>query len=139
MAATFPLPAAVCPMVPANGRWSRATKPQRPARLDRYPHAGAKAAHRAVAERDVAAMRARDVAGDRKSQSGAALVLVAGIIQPQERLEHFLTHVGRNAGTVIVDRDRQIAVIAMAGDRKGIGMPRGVGHEIAEAAFEGGR
>ena len=61
----------------------------------RHPHRGAQAAHRAVAERDVAAMRARDVAGDRKAQAGAALILVAGVVEPQERLEHFLAHFRR--------------------------------------------
>src|SRR6266700_6220360 len=69
----------------------------------RDPHGGAQAAHRAVAEHDIAAMRARDVAGDRKSEAGAALVLVAGAVQPQERLEHFLAHAGRNARSVVVD------------------------------------
>src|SRR6476619_1240091 len=79
MAAMFRLPAAGCPMAATNGRWSRGTEPAR--QSDRYPHRGAKTAHRAVAERDVSAMRTGDVAGDRKSQAGAALVLVAGVIQ----------------------------------------------------------
>src|ERR1700704_2336264 len=78
--------------------------------LHRYPHRGTQAAHRAVAERDVAAMRARDVAGDRKAEARPAFILVAGIIQPQERLEHFLAHVRRNARSVVVDRDRQVAM-----------------------------
>ena len=102
----------------------------------RNPDRGAKAAHRAVAKRDVAAMRAGDVAGDRKAEAGAALVLVAGVIEPQERLEHFLAHALRNARTVVVDRDRQIAVVAVAGDRDRVGVPRRVGHKVGEAAFE---
>src|SRR5713101_4840216 len=85
--------------------------------LHRDPHGRAKAAHRAVAEHDVAAMGARDVAGDRKAQARAAFILVAGAVEPEERLEHFLAHGQRNARSVIVDRDRQITVIAMAGDR----------------------
>src|SRR5206468_9454045 len=82
----------------------------------RYSRGGAQSAHRAVAEHDVAAMRTRDVAGDGKPKPGAALILVAGVIQPQERLEHFLAHVGGNARSVVVDGDREIAVIAVAGD-----------------------
>ena len=67
-------------------------------------------------------MGAGDVAGDRKAQAGAAFVLVAGVVEPQERLEHLLAHVGRDARAVIVDRHGKIAVIAMAGDGDGVGM-----------------
>ena len=52
-----------------------------------------------------------------RPKPGAALVLIARVVEPQERLEHFLAHVGRDAGPVVVDSDGQIAVIAMAGDR----------------------
>ena len=69
-------------------------------------------------------MRAGDVAGDRKAKAGAALVLVAGIVEPQERLEHFLAHVGRNSRPVVIDRHRQIAVIAVAGDGDRVGVAR---------------
>src|SRR6185295_20259436 len=86
----------------------------------RHPYRGAQAAHRAVAERDVAAMRAGDVAGDRKAKAGAAFVLVAGVVEAQERLEHFLAHVVRNAGAVVIDGDGEIAVIAVAGDRNAV-------------------
>src|SRR5207237_4502421 len=101
----------------------------------RDPHRRGQAAHRAVAEHDIAAMRARDVAGDRKSEAGAALVLVAGAIQPQERLEYFLAHVGGNARSVVIDRYGQIAVIAVAGDRGGVGVPRGSGNKVSEGAL----
>ena len=63
--------------------------------LNRYANGRPQAAHRAIAERDVAAVRARDVARDRQPQAGAALVLIARIVEPQERLEHFLAHVRR--------------------------------------------
>src|SRR6476659_7725230 len=127
MAATFPLPAAGCPMAPPSCRCAPCTKPDcteadhpirraaRPA-SHRYPHRGAQPAHRTVAEHDVAAMRARDVAGDGKPKHGAALILVAGVVEPQKRLEDFLAHVRRNARSVVVDGDREIAVIAVAGD-----------------------
>src|SRR6266404_7115367 len=68
-----------CATLPTRGRDQR---------LHRYPYRGAQAAHRAVAERDVAAMRAGDVAGDGEAKPGAAFVLVAGVVEPQERLEH---------------------------------------------------
>src|SRR5688572_27231493 len=86
------------------------------AALDRDPHGRAQAAERAVAERDVTAMRARDIAGDGEPEAGAAFVLVARVIKPQEWLEHFLAHAGRDAGTVVVDGHGQPAMIAMAGD-----------------------
>ena len=53
---------------------------------------------RALAERDVAAMRARDVARDRESKPGAALVLIARVVEPKERLEHILAHAGGMPG-----------------------------------------
>ena len=61
-------------------------------------------------------MRAGDVARDGEPQARAAFVLIARVIEPQERLEHVLAHVGRNARPVIVDRHGQITVIAVAGD-----------------------
>src|SRR5689334_3477578 len=74
-----------------------------PSELYRYPHRRAQAAHRAVAEHDVAAMRAGDVAGDRKPEACATLVLISRVVEPQEWLEHLLAHVSRNAGAIIVD------------------------------------
>src|SRR5690242_4497961 len=84
-------------------------------------------------------MRAGDVARDRKAEARAAFILVARIVQPQERLEHFLAHLGRNAGAVVIDGDGEIAVVAMAGDGDLVGMPRRVGYEVGEAALERGR
>src|SRR6476619_2695664 len=104
MAAMFPLPAAGCPTAPMTGRCARCTDRRHPTDvLYGYPHRGAEPAHRAFSQRDVTAMRSRDIAGDGKAQAGAAFILVAGVVQPQERLEHFLAHIGRNARTVVVD------------------------------------
>ena len=88
------------------------------------------------AERDVAAVRARDVARDGEAEAGAALVLVARIVEAQERLEHLLAQVRRDARAVVVDRDGEPAVIAVAGDRDRGRKARGVRHEIGEAALE---
>jgi hypothetical protein len=68
-----------------------------------------------------------------------ALVLVAGVVEPQERLEHFLAHVLRNARPVVVHNYLEIAMIAMPGDRDGVGVPRGVRYQIGETALERGR
>ena len=74
-----------------------------------------------------------------RPKSAAAFVLVAGIVEPQERLEHFLAHFSGNARAIVVDGHGQIAVVAMAGDRDRVGVPRRVGDEVGEAALEGSR
>src|SRR5437763_5811048 len=84
--------------------------------LDRHPHRRAQAAHRAVAERDVAAMRARDVACDREAEAGVALVLIARVVEAQERPEHFLAHLGGNTRSVVIDADGNPAMVAVPGD-----------------------
>ena len=74
-------------------------------KLDRNS-APARGGHRAdLNERDVAAVRARDVASDGKAQAGPAFVLVRASSRRKERLEHLLAHPGRNARPVIVDGD----------------------------------
>jgi hypothetical protein len=58
---------------------------------------------------DLAAVGAGDVAGDGEAEPGAALVLVARLVQPDERLEHFLALVHRHARAVVVDRQHEPA------------------------------
>src|SRR4051794_5247436 len=74
-----------------------------PEALRRQAHARAHAAERALVERDVAAMGARDVAGDGKAEARAALVLVARLVEAHEGLEHLLAQLRRDAGAVVVD------------------------------------
>ena len=62
-------------------------------------------------------MGAGDVAGDGEAEAGAAFVLIARVVEPQERLEHILAQGRRDARPVVVDRHREPAMIAMAGDR----------------------
>ena len=81
-------------------------------------------------------MRARDIAGDGKPEPGAAFVLVARVVEPKERLEYFLAHGRGNTGTIVVDGDRQIAMVAVPGDRDHVGETRRVRHEIGEAPLE---
>jgi tRNA-binding protein len=69
--------------------------------LDHRPQS----AQRAVAERNVAAVAAGDVAGNGKAEPGAAGIEVAGLVQPHERLEHVLALFRRNAGAVVVYRN----------------------------------
>ena len=84
--------------------------------LDRHPHRRAQPAQRAVRQEYVAAVGARDVARDREPETGAAFVLIARVVEPQERLEHLLAQVRRDAGAVVVDGDGEPAVVALAGD-----------------------
>ena len=81
-------------------------------------------------------MRARNVARDGEAEAGAALVLVARVVEPQERLEHLLAHRRRNARPVVVDRDGQIAMVAMADDVDGLGKARRIRHQVGDAALE---
>src|ERR1700733_4947768 len=100
-------------------------------RLHRNSHGRPQAPHRTVAKRNVPAMRAGDVAGDCEAQSGAAFILVAGVVEPQEWLEHPPAPAERNAWPVIIDGHRQVAMVAQAGDRNRVGVPCRVGDEVA--------
>ena len=61
-------------------------------------------------------MGARDVARDREPETGAAFVLIARVVEPQERLEHLFAQVRRDAGAVVIDGDGEPAVVALTGD-----------------------
>ena len=61
---------------------------RKPAKISGISTDRAQAAKRAVFERDVAAMGARDVAGDGEAEAGAGLILIARLIEPDERPEH---------------------------------------------------
>src|SRR5579864_5788105 len=89
--------------------------------LHRYPNRGAQPPHRAVAEHDVAAMGAGDVAGDGKPEAAAAFVLVARVVEAKERLEDLVAQMRRNPWTVVIDRNRHVAVVALSGDGNGPG------------------
>src|SRR6516165_62038 len=58
-------------------------------------------------------MRTGDVASDRQAQAGTAFILVAGVIETQERLEHVLAHLRRDARSVVVYGHREPTMIAM--------------------------
>ena len=77
----------------------------------RHSHTRPQAAGWAVAEADIPAMRTGNIAGDRKPQSGAALILVAGSIKSEKRPEHLFALARRNARPIVVDMDCQKPLI----------------------------
>src|SRR3954447_25440681 len=96
------------------------------AKLNRHPHPRAQPAERACIKRDVAAVRARDVARDGETQAGAALVLVARVVESEARLEHLLPYPRGNAGPVVIDGNGEIAVVTMTDDLDRLGKARRV-------------
>src|SRR5690606_16371595 len=96
-----------------RGIISAATSSSIKAALHRHPDARAQAAERTVPQRDVAAVRSRNIARDGETQPGATLVLVAGIVEPQKGFEHIVTHAAGNARPVVVHSVSLPAMIAM--------------------------
>jgi len=88
----------------------------------------------AVAKRDVAAVRARDVARDREA-SPVRLVWLRAVSSRRNGLNTS----SRSRAGMPARRRRpygEVAVIAMAGDRDRIRVARRVGDEVGEAALE---
>jgi hypothetical protein len=79
---------------------------------------------------------ARDIARNCESEAGAAFILVTRIVEPQERLEHFFAQTCRNTRPVVVNRDREITVIAVPGDRDRRCVACGVRDQVGETPFE---
>src|SRR5215813_4315349 len=84
-------------------------------------------------------MRTRDITRDREPETGPTLILIARVIEPQKRLEYFLTQVRGDARTVIIDRNSEIPMIAVTDDCNRRCKARRVRYKIAEAAFESRR
>src|SRR6202040_1714953 len=82
------------------------------------------------------AVRAGDVEGDREAEPGAALVLIARVIEPEKRPEHVLAPAGRNAGAVVVDVDRQKTPIPDRLDGNPVRVALRIANEISKAALE---
>src|ERR1700677_911068 len=80
-------------------------------------------------------MGASDVAGDRQAEPRIAHVLIASLVQPQERPKDVLAMLGRNPWSVIVDVDRDETLLPPRGDDDVAAVALGVGDEIADAAF----
>src|SRR6185437_6866311 len=107
-----------------------------PPPLYRNAQAGAQAAERAVAEPDFAAMRARDVASDRQAKAGAAMVLVARLVEAEERPEYVLAALGGHARPIVVDLHGDEAAFAAGRNLRPPPIALGVADEIGEAALD---
>src|SRR5688572_7695008 len=77
--------------------------------LKRHPYRRFQPAHLALAEMDLPAMRADDIAGNGKAQTGALDILVAGVVQAMERPKHRLARIGGHARPVIFHCNEQVA------------------------------
>src|SRR5262245_49733369 len=84
--------------------------------LQRHPHGRAQAAHGGLAERDVAAVAAGDVAGDGKTEACVARVLVAAVAEAVERAEHILALRRRDARSVVVHVDAHPLLVGAGAD-----------------------
>src|SRR5262245_7603532 len=121
------------PATPSSGAiWPRRTWCR--TRLHGHPHRCAQPPERTFAERDISAMRARDVAGDCEPKPGSALVLVARVVQPQERPEHILPHARGDAGPIVIDGDDQPAMVALASDRDRFAVAGRVRDQVCQTA-----
>src|SRR5262249_61076051 len=85
--------------------------------LDRHPDRRPQSSERTIRQGDVAAMGAGDVARNGQPESGAAFVLIARVVEPQERLEHLFAQLRCNTGAVVVHRDGGPAAVPMTADR----------------------
>src|ERR1700677_3029501 len=115
--------------------YRRAVAVLRSAGSNRDTNARPQSAYRTGRQYDVAAMGASDVAGDRQAESRIADVLIASLVQPQERPEHVFAMLGRNPGSIVVDVDRHEPLLPPRGDDHVAAVTLGVGDEIADAAF----
>src|SRR6187397_33805 len=90
-----------------------------------------------LAERNVAAMDAGDVARDGEPKPGRAGVLIARMIDAIERAEHMFALVLRNARTVVLDLDGERAVLPRRADLHMLRKARRVVDEIGDRSLEG--
>src|SRR5687768_5919577 len=82
-------------------------------------------------------MGAGDVPGYGKAETGARLIEIARVIEPEKGLEHILTGFGRYARPVVIHGDGQDVVRVARRHAYGAGVARGVADEVQDAAFEG--
>ena len=66
-----------------------------------------------------------------------ALVLVARVVEPVERLEHVVALGRGNARAVVVDLDAQPVALGGGADDDLVAEARGVGDEVGDGALEG--
>ena len=100
---------------PVNGGGAQFTKictiaAEMPAASHRNADLCAKPSGRAFMKHDIAAMRTRNVAGNRKPKPRAAFIEIAGIIEAIEWFEYIFAAFRRNPRPVIVDGDGQLMI-----------------------------
>ncbi len=82
-------------------------------------------------------MAAGDIAGDREAEADALFILVAGLIEPLERLEGFLVLFGRDAGTVVIHDDLQPPRRGhLRLDLQPLAMDGGVHHQVRQRPLD---
>src|SRR5665213_282135 len=87
----------------------RPTGPHLSVAAPRQSRHRAEPAERALVKRDVAAMGARDRAGNRQPKTGSAVVTAAPGVEPYPPLEDALAISRRDARPVVVHRDHDVA------------------------------
>src|SRR5215213_497699 len=97
----------------------------------------AESSGRTFMKHDIAAMRACNIAGDRKPKSCAAFIKIAGIIEPIEWLKDIFTAFWRNPRPVIVDGDGQLMIGLRGCQLYLAGVTNRVGNQIGDAALKG--
>ena len=75
-------------------------------------------------------------ARDGKAEARSAFVLVAGLVEPHEGLEHLLALLGRDAGAVVVDMDHEPARLVVGQDGDAVAVPSGVRYKVEQGPPE---
>src|SRR5262245_48807834 len=92
------------------------------------------APHGRIREDKVAAMAARNVAGDGEAQPDTAGLRIARFLEAIERPEYFFPLLGRHARPVVVHGDFDGFRVALGADPDIVGIALGVADEVGEGA-----
>ena len=92
-----------------------------------------------IVKRNVPAMAANDVAGERKAEAGAAGLATAGFLHAVERREDLLSIYLGNAGTAVGDADHYLVRAVAQAHRRPAAILDRVVDQIGDRAAERGR
>src|SRR6185503_17953094 len=106
--------------------------------LDWQPDRRLQSAHTAIAQHQITAMGAGDVAGDGQPETRAAALQVPALIQTMKRPESLFAPGFGDAGAVVFHGDLDHALVALQADRHLAAMLQGIVQEIADHAPEAG-
>ena len=98
---------------------------------------GPQSAEPRLAQGDVTAVNAGDVAGDGQSKSGRFGILIARVIEPVKRPKHLIALIFGNAWPVVLDLDHKRAILPSSADRDVVGEAHGIVDQIGDGALEG--